>query len=112
MRRVQSPGEENLRGKKRAQPSNNYLSNSTNYRSSFFLAIGLFMRETALIDRKLCQQRFREALSKANSARSAEVRIAYFDLASFYQRQLSSQSAFFGPRDETGDEPVARLASC
>ena len=53
------------------------------------------MDDAATIDRQLCRQRFSEALSKANSARAAAVRMAYFDLASFYQRQLAEQPAFF-----------------
>jgi hypothetical protein len=44
--------------------------------------------------------RFHEALTKAFAARGAEVRAAYFDLASFYRTKLPA-GAVLHPTDQT-----------
>ena len=44
------------------------------------------------MDRAVCQQRYREALSKAFSARAPQVRAAYLDLANFYRKELGDNA--------------------
>ncbi len=43
------------------------------------------------MDHEHCNQLYQEALAKAFSAKADEVRMAWFDLASFYHGQLDGQ---------------------
>jgi hypothetical protein len=49
-----------------------------------------------------CQLHVEEALAKASAARTANVRTAYLELASFYQRKLDDLACFaFRPEAAT-----------
>lgn len=49
------------------------------------------------MDHEHCNQLYREALAKAFSAKADEVRMAWFDLASFYHGQLDGQPNHYPP---------------
>lgn len=52
------------------------------------------------MNQQICREKFHEALSKAFSAKGDRVRMAYFDLASFYQRKLGDQAGIYPSNDD------------
>ena len=54
---------------------------------------------------------FQEALCKAFAARAPQVRVAYLDLATFYQEKLSGIAHLFPPNESMRAQPLERRSA-